>query len=572
MIKKGKKILEYIPKKDLLPEIRLPEEYERFPKEMNLTEELLDKNLEKGRKNRVALFYENQRMTYKDLYYKVNRLGNALLDLGIDVSDRVGFCSFNSPEAIVINFAILKIGAIPVPMHPRWSSHEFAYVGNNAEIKAAVAGSDKHIMSVVEATRKDIPSIQHLIAFGIEPEEAKEEGYVPYEELIKEGGKKLEPVRKDKKEEPAIILYTSGTTGPPKGCVHFTAGILALCDSVGNHVWHLTEEDVIGGPAQVTMAAGYCSFATTPFRFGSALSLWSRFRPERVFELIEKHGITVLSMLPTAYRALLLHPKIDEWLEEYDISSLRRCTGGAEALGEWAFKKWKEKIGIEIAEGLGTSEMFHITISSGVAPKGPKPGSFGVAIPGVEAKVINPETGQPCKPGEIGSIYIKGPTGTIYWKPFADDNRLLKKQKESVIDGWNVLGDYATVDEDGYIWFLFREEDMIKTMGYRIGPKEIEEVIDKHSAVAEAAVIGVPHSIRGEDVKAIVHLKENYEPSEELRKEIMDFIGQKIAKFKLPRLFEFVSEAFPKTAAGKLSRRELRKREEGRDQTPFYLN
>src|SRR3989441_12965382 len=246
--------------------------------------------------------------------------------------------------------------------------------------------------------------------------------------------------------------------------------------------------------------------------------------------------------------------------KKYDITSLRLCTGGGESLTAKTYLDWKAKFGQEIFEGLGTTEMMFVFISS-AATKRVKPGAIGPAIPGYELKVVN-EEGKDCKPGETGQLFARGPTGTVYWRD-AD------KQKASVRDGWCRAGDMVSVDEDGYIWFLSREDDLIKSSGYRIGPEEIEDVLVTHPAVADAGVVGVSDPVMGQKTKAFVQLKEGTQPSEALPQQLIEFCRGKIAVYKLPREVEFMDK-LPRApgpggpGTGKLLRRGLRQREEER--------
>jgi 2-aminobenzoate-CoA ligase len=249
--------------------------------------------------------------------------------------------------------------------------------------------------------------------------------------------------------------------------------------------------------------------------------------------------------------------QVPEAEKKYDISSLRICTGGGESLTAKTYLDWKAKFGQEIFEGLGTTEMMFVFISS-AATKKVKPGSIGPAIPGYELRVIN-EQGTDCKPGEVGQLVARGPTGTVYWRePY--------KQRSLVTDGWCRAGDMVSMDDAGYIWFLSREDDLIKSSGYRIGPEEIEDVLVTHPAVVDAGVIGVPDPVIGQKTKAFIQLKEGTPPSESLKQELVEFCRGKIAIYKLPREVEFVGQ-LPRAAGpggpgtGKLLRRLLRQRE-----------
>ncbi|HEX7580291.1 MAG TPA: AMP-binding protein [Thermoanaerobaculia bacterium] len=303
------------------------------------------------------------------------------------------------------------------------------------------------------------------------------------------------------------------------------------------------------------MAGGYSTVATIPFRFGAAISLIPRFTPDGLFELIQNHKVTILSALPTAYRKML---EVEGAEKKYDLSSLRVLTGGGESLTAKTYQDWKAKFNQEIYEGLGTTEMMYVFVSSVVTRK-VKPGAIGTAVPGYEIKVLT-EEGKVAGPGELGRLYARGPTGTLYWRPYEDGGSMLEKQKSVIREGWVLVGDFCTVDDEGYLSFVSRQEDLIKSSGYRIGPEEVEDGLLKHPAVADAGVIGVPDPVRGQNVKAFVILKPGQTPSEELKKAIIESCREQIAIYKLPRQIEFVTE-LPRTLQGKLLRRILRDKE-----------
>jgi 2-aminobenzoate-CoA ligase len=397
----------------------------------------------------------------------------------------------------------------------------------------------------VEEAKENMKTVEHIVVVGGNEDEIKSKGYIPFPELMKNPDT-CDPVPKDRMDV-ALLLFTSGTTGLPKGTVHFNEELLIVPNGFGKYCWEVNENDVIGGPAPLAMAAGYSTIGTIPFRWGASVSLIPRFTPEDMFKNIQNHGITILSALPTAYRKMLADINPSDW----DYSSLRICTGGGEALTAKTYNDWKEKFGLEIYEGLGTTEMMFVFVSSAVTKK-VKPGWIGTAVPGYTVKVVD-DVFKECKPGDICKMIVRGPTGTVYWR---DPER----QKGSVVDGWCLVGDVVTMDEEGYIQFLSREDDLIKSSGYRIGPEEIEEALVTHPAVADAGVIGVPDPVMGQKTKAIVALKEGYTPSEDLKKELIEHCRGKIAVYKLPREIQFI-EALPRTVVGKLLRRKLRELE-----------
>jgi 2-aminobenzoate-CoA ligase len=308
---------------------------------------------------------------------------------------------------------------------------------------------------------------------------------------------------------------------------------------------------VLGGAAPVSFAAGFGTFTLIPFEGGAAISLVPKFAPPDMMDLIGKHKITVLTGLPTAYRALLKFPAF----KNFDVSSVRLYTSGGDALGAETLTGWTKLTGKPIWEGLGGTEMLHLVTSNTMNAQ-PVPDSIGKSLPGVEVRVVN-ASGEDCKPGEVGSMILIGPSGTLYWKPYDNNEKLLKSQKSGVVDGWNKMGDAVYMAEDSNIFFVAREDDMIKSSGYRIAPSEIEEAMAKHPAIADVGIVGIPDPEKGQIVKAVVELKPGFTGSDELTEQINNFLRDHIAVYKLPRIIQYMDK-LPRTPTGKLLRRLLR--------------
>lgn len=539
----------YLPPKELQPKrVYSLKEFESYPDHLNSTEELLDKQVAAGRGDHPAILFEDRVISYKQLSGASNKFGNALKRLGVGEGDRVLLRSANVPTALIVNFAVLKLGAVIVPTSPLLSPAEIAHIANNTEAEVAIVAA-----TMVESLAKALPNcrtIKQVVVFGGQREEVEKQGFLVYEELVANESLELAPVRRQR-QSVSVLLYTSGTTGMPKGTVHYLEEALIVPDSFGKYAWRVQPDDIICGPAPISLGAGYSTVATIPYRFGATASLIPRFTPEALFETIQKHRVTVLSAAPTGYRKML---ELEGAEKKYDLSSLRMLTGGGESLTAKTYLDWKARFNQEIYEGFGTTEMMYVFVSGAVTRK-VKPGAIGTAVPGYEVQVIT-EDGNVAKPGELGKLYARGPTGTLYWRP-QEDPSLLDKQKSVVHDGWVLVGDFVTMDDEGYITFVSREDDLIKSSGYRIGPEEVEDALLKHPAVAEAGVIGVPDPVRGQNTRAYIILKPGHTPTEELKQEIIDSCREHIAVYKLPREIEFVSE-LPRTTTGKLLRRVLR--------------
>ena len=538
----------YLPPKDMWPEYLVPEEFADTPMELNLADFFLDRHVREGKGDNPAIKFMDKTITYAQLQQQVNKFGNSLKGIGVEPQDRVGIRLVNSPQAVVAIFAIEKIGAIPVPTSPLWSGEEVAFVANDAEMKLFVVNAP--LMAPVEQAKANFEHGTKVIVIGGDADEVKAAGNMVYEEMLEAGSSELEATML-KADDIGIMLYTSGTTGMPKGCIHFVRPAVIESKIVNKYVYKMEPGDVLGGAAPVSFAAGFGTFTLLPFEGGAAISLIPKFTPPDMMDLIQKHKITILTGLPTGYRALMKFPPF----KTYDVSSVRLFTSGGDALGADTLNGWQGLTGKPIWEGLGGTEMLHLVTSNTMNPE-PVADSIGKPLPGVEVRVID-ESGNDCKPNEVGSMILKGASGTLYWKPYIDNERLLNSQRKGVVKGWNQMGDAVFMKEDGNICFVSREDDMIKSSGYRIGPAEVEEALEKHPAVAEAGVVGVPDPDKGQITKAFLVLKEGEEGSDELFEQLKEFLKEHIAIYKLPRAIEYV-DSLPRTPTGKLLRRHLR--------------
>lgn len=541
-------IEKYGPPKEMWPRFKLDfPEAQTWPAKLNIAEALVDENVRKGRGAKVAILMDELRITYGELQLMVNRFGNALKSLGVEVGDRVMLRLPNIPEFVVGSLAAQKIGAVSVPTFTLLRAKEISYIANDCEAKVLI--TTPPLLEEVEKVKDELKTVKYVILAGVKPSEVKDP-YIAFDDLMDrfKDATELDPVRVDQ-DEIALLLYTSGTTGPPKGCIHTHRHYLAIADCYAKNVLMASEKDVWGGPPTMAFAYGHTGLIGNPLRHGAAASLIGprRFDPILMFELIEKHKISILYAVPTAYRAMVA---LKEERKKYDFSSLRVCVTAGEPCPPSLYHEVKGFFGCEVLEHIGCTELLDGFISSRFGQV--KPGSMGIPVPGYDARVLDDE-GRELPSGEVGHLAVIGPVGIRYW-------RKPEKQAESVKGGWNYTGDVCYKDMDGFFWFVSRSDDIIKTAAYRVSPHEVEEVLVKHPAVAETGVIGVPDPERGQAIKAFIVLKPGYEPSDKLKEEIREFVKGQIAPYKAPREVEFVIE-LPKTETGKIRRVELRRKE-----------
>jgi 2-aminobenzoate-CoA ligase len=341
-------------------------------------------------------------------------------------------------------------------------------------------------------------------------------------------------------EDPCLIAFTSGTTGQPKGTVHFHRDVMAMCDCFPKSTLRAQPDEIFCGTPPLAFTFGLGGMLCFPMRVGASTVLSERLTPDTLLETVQKFRATTMFTAPTFFRQMAALAK------GWDLSTLKKCVSAGEALPDATRQLWKQATGIEIIDGLGATEMIHIFVSH--TPERARRGATGYAIPGYRATVLD-EDGQPCPPGVVGKLAIKGPTGCRY---LADE-----RQRSYVKWGWNLTGDAYRMDEDGYFYYQARTDDMIISAGYNIAGPEVESALLAHEAVAECGVIGVPDDERGQIVKAFVVLKPGYTGNSDMVKSLQDYVKNTIAPYKYPRAIEF-RDALPRTETGKLQRFRLR--------------
>jgi 2-aminobenzoate-CoA ligase len=538
-----------LPPRELWPEMRydtLPEL--AYPARLNCAAELLDRRVEAGDGERTAIHFPGGRWTYRQLLAAANRIAHALVeDLGVVPGNRVLLRGANTPMLAACWFAVLKAGGVAVTTMPLLRVRELAYIADKAQIRLAL--TDARVAADCEqAMRATAAGAPRAGARVVKFQAAGEAGAATEEESGEAG---LERLARGKPEElancdtaaddVALIAFTSGTTGQGKGTMHFHRDVLAATDCFPRYVLRPERDDVFCGSPPLAFTYGLGGLLLFPLRIGAATLLLEQATPPHLLAGIQEHRATVCFTAPTAYRAMC------GLLDRYDVSSLRQCVSAGETLPLPTFEAWRRATGIKIIDGIGSTELLHMFISS--SGDEIRPGATGRVVPGYEARVVD-ERGSDVPPGTVGRLAVRGPTGCRYL-----DN--VDRQQVYVQRGWNFTGDSYLQDGDGYFWYQARTDDMIISAGNNIAGPEVEAVLLEHPKVRECGVVGLPDEERGQVVTAFVVLAPGIEASAATAKELQDFVKAELAPYKYPRRVEFV-DCLPRTETGKLQRFRLR--------------
>jgi 2-aminobenzoate-CoA ligase len=505
----------------------------KYPDRMNCVVELLDRWVAAGHGDRPCLISPAETLSYAQLSERVNRMANVLTRvLGMVPGHRVLLRGPNNPMMVAAYLAVIKAGGVVVATMPLLRAKEIAYPIGKAKIGLALC--DHRLAEEMEKARALAPDLERVVYWGSAGADALEalmarpgyESFVPCDTAS---------------DDVCLIAFTSGTTGEPKGTMHFHRDMLATCDSYGRHVLRAEAGDRFIGSPPLAFTFGLGGLVLFPLRVGAATILVEKASPDDLLAAIEKFGATIAFTAPTAYRAMLAK------LAQRNISSLRKCVSAGEALPKATFEAWLAATGIKILDGIGATEMLHIFIGS--PEEEILPGTTGKPVPGYEARVVDAD-GKELPPNTIGRLAVRGPTGCRY---LAD-----KRQRQYVRDGWNITGDTYLMDADGYFWYQARSDDMIVSSGYNIAGPEVEATLLEHPAVAECGVVGAPDEERGQIVKAYVVLRAGHSGDHALTKTLQEHVKATIAPYKYPRTIEYVTQ-LPRTQTGKLQRFELRR-------------
>ena len=525
----------------------------------------IDRNAKGNRKNKVALYWEGEdgsemQFTFLQMSLASNKFANMLKNLGVDKGDRVFLFLPRIPELFISFIGTLKRGAIAGTLFAAFGPQALQDRLSNSGAKVVITTPE--LRSRVDEIRDQLPELEHVIVVdGKTRRSFWEEKYVSakksdsYYDLFSAASEKFEAVHTSM-DDPAFMLYTSGTTGKPKGVVHRHYAIVHVY-LTAKWVLDLKEDDVYWCTADPGWVTGIAYENLGNWANGASTLVYEgRFTPEKWYSLIQEYKVNVWYTAPTAIRMLAASGK--ELAARYDLSSLRHLCSVGEPLNPEAVNWGKKVFGYPFHDNFWQTETGGIVIAN--YPSLPiKPGSMGKPVPGVSASVVDDE-GKSVPVGKEGALVLKPGWASMMQKIW----KRPKKYDSYFRNGWYITGDRAYMDEDGYFWFVGRDDDVIKTAGERVGPFEVESALVEHEAVIEAGVIGIPDEMRGSIIKAFVKLKPGYKASEKLKEDVAAYVKKHLAGHAYPREIEFV-DTLPKTRSGKIMRRVLKARELGEE-------
>ncbi len=525
---------DHLPPAELWPTLLLEREEFQYPEYLNAAVQLTERLVERGFGDNVALIGNGRRRTYKELSDWTNRLAHALVeDFGVKPGNRVLIRSGNNPAMVAAWLAVTKAGAVAVNTMPMLRAGELNKIVDKAQIGLALC--DSRIADELVACAKDSRFLKQVIGFDGTSNHDAELDRIALNKPVKFAAVATG------RDDVALLSFTSGTTGEPKGTMHFHRDLMIMADGYAKEVLGVKPDDVFVGSPPLAFTFGLGGLAVFPLRFGATAILLENASPANMIEIIETYKASIAFTSPTAYRAMLL--AMDEGA---DLSSLRLAVSAGETLPAPVFEDWTRKTGKPILDGIGATELLHIFISNRLGDA--TPGATGKPVTGYEAMIVDDAMNE-LADGSVGHLAVRGPTGCRY---LADE-----RQMSYVRAGWNLTGDDFMRDSNGVFHFVARADDMIISSGYNIAGPEVEAALLTHPDVAECAVVGAPDAARGQIVEAHVVLKDAVAGDAALRKSLQDHVKAKIAPYKYPRAIKFVA-ALPKTATGKVQRFKLK--------------